>query len=74
MPKKLFPFYHQIGDTERKITSEMSSKHKKLADRDFEDSKYMVEYRRDSGWDSKARRGMAIYNVFDRPKREVEYT
>ena len=72
MSKKLFPFYHQIGDTERKITSEMSSKHKKLADRDFEDSKYMVEYRRDSGWDSKAKRGMAIYNVLQTMTPEDE--
>ncbi len=32
-------------------------------DEDWQDCKYFIDYRRNSGWDAKARRGMRIYNV-----------
>jgi hypothetical protein len=59
----LFPFYDQIGKSERQVDEKMNKDHQDITDRDFEDVKHTVDYRRNCGWDKKAKRGMAIYNV-----------
>lgn len=70
--QSLFPFYNQIGDSERQVDEKMSEKHIKIADKDFADIKHMVDYRRNCGWDQKARRGMAIYNCLQTMTPEDE--
>lgn len=69
----LFPFYHEIDPKERLQNGEMSDEHRKLRDWDQEDSRYMRDYRRNTGWDAKAIRGMKIYNVVQtmKPTDEV---
>jgi hypothetical protein len=69
----LFPFYHQIGKGERLMQGEMSQFEKDYHDEDWEDCKYMISYRTNSGWDKKAKRGMKVYNVLQTmtPKDEV---
>lgn len=59
----LFPFYHQIVDGDRKGNLPMSREDQLIAVQDYEDCRHMVDYRRQCGWDAKAKRGMAIYNV-----------
>lgn len=63
MSQTLFPFYHQIAATERLADQQPTDQEKEIQDFDWEDSKYMIDYRRNSGWDKQAKRGMAIYNV-----------
>ncbi len=58
----LFPFLHQIPDGEHLSEQAVDEYEKIYTSQDYEDSKYMREYRRNSGWDAKARRGMRIYN------------
>ena len=66
-----FPFYHEKQEG-RDDVSEMTEIEKKQRDEDFIDSKYMIEYRRNSGWDAKAVRGMKIYNVLQTAKPDDE--
>lgn len=68
----LFPFYHEI-DEHTKVDTNITDWERKLRDQDWEDSKYMMEYRRNTGWDAKAKRGMKIYNVVQtfKPTDEV---
>lgn len=65
-----FPFYHQ-EDT-RVSGAELTQKEKAQTAQDWEDAKYMMEYRRNSGWDAYARRGMIIHNVVQTAKPEDE--
>jgi hypothetical protein len=66
-----FPFYHDKQEG-RDDVSDMSALEKKQRDQDWEDAKYMIEYRRNSGWDAKAVRGMKIYNVLQTAKADDE--
>lgn len=66
-----FPFYHQKAEG-RDDVSEMTDIEKKQASEDWEDCKYMMDYRRDSGWDAKAVRGMKVYNVLQTAKPDDE--
>lgn len=59
----LFPFLSQIGKDDRMVNDEMNELEKEQATEDWESSKYMIDYRRNSGWDAKAKRGQKIYNV-----------
>lgn len=59
----LFPFIHQIGDGEKLANGDNEGAEKEYAAEDWEDCKYMINYRRDCGWDAKAKRGMRVYNV-----------
>lgn len=68
---KSFPFYHQAEEGRIDVT-DMTAIEKKQRDQDFEDAKYMIEYRKNSGWDAKAIRGMKIYNVLQTAKPEDE--
>lgn len=68
----LFPFFHEVADGERKIDEKMSDEEEKARSQDWEDSKYMIDYRRNSGWDQKAKRGQLIYNVVQTMKPEDE--
>lgn len=67
-----FPFLHELDETERLETQEMSTEHRKIRDFDQEDSRHMISYRRDSGWDAYAKRGMLIYNVVQTMKPDDE--
>lgn len=58
----LFPFYHQLGDGDFLSNTEPEGYEKECTAEDYEDVKYMREYRSASGWDKKAKRGMRIYN------------
>lgn len=69
---KLFPFFNQISKEERQVDEKMSDLDEDIKDKDFEDIRHMVDYRRNSGWDAKARRGMAIYNVIQTMTPEDE--
>ena len=70
---QLFPFLHQIQKGERMVTEEPTGIEKEYAAQDYEDCKYMVQYRLHSGWDAKAIRGQRIYNVLQtmQPDDEV---
>ncbi len=62
--ESLFPFYHQIPEDERLAQMEPEEgEEKECTAEDWGDSKYMIDYRRNSGWDAKAKRGMKVYNV-----------
>lgn len=61
--KKLFPFTHQIEEGQFGAQGGMNEFEQRYASEDWEDAKYMIEYRRNSGWDKKAIRGQRIYNV-----------
>ncbi len=69
--EKEFPFYHQ-DDTGRVKNSKMKKEEIEQASQDWEDAFYMINYRRNSGWDAKARRGMVIYNVTQTAKPDDE--
>lgn len=58
----LFPFSHQLDDTHRTV-GDVSDEHKKLTQEDEDYVKYMIDYRKNTGWDEKAKRGMLVYNV-----------
>jgi hypothetical protein len=60
---KLFPFFHEIDKQDRLDNSEPTGEERETAAQDWEDCRYMIEYRKNSGWDSKAIRGMKIFNV-----------
>lgn len=66
-----FPWYHEKQEGRDDVT-DMSALEKKQRDQDWTDSKYMIEYRRNSGWDAKAVRGMKIYNVLQTAKETDE--
>lgn len=72
MAKKLFPFVNEIGKDELQTDGKMSDEHQKIFEEDQEYCKYMIDYRRNSGWDAKARRGQVIYNVLQTMKPEDE--
>lgn len=59
----LFPFDYQIKEGERIEQGSLDGQEREEHDNDWESSKYMIDYRRNSGWDQKARRGQKIYNV-----------
>jgi len=67
-----FPFYHQEDDG-RVTNTRMTDAEIKQTAEDWHDAKSMIDYRRNSGWDLKAKRGMIIYNVVQtaRPEDEV---
>jgi len=69
----LFPFLHQIGENERLTGEEPQGLEAQYRDEDWQDIRYMDEYRRNSGWDLKARRGMKVYNCLQtmRPDDEI---
>lgn len=69
---ELFPFYHQIPDNERTGEKPMEGLEAVYKAEDQEDCKYMREYRRDSGWDDRAKRGQRIYNVLQTYSPEDE--
>lgn len=50
----------------------MTALEEEQASEDWEDAKYMMDYRRNSGWDAKAIRGMKIYNVVQTAKPDDE--
>jgi hypothetical protein len=58
-----FPFFHQIDESERVVDERMDDLAEEEKLQDVEDVKYMKDYRRNSGWDQKAKRGQKIYNV-----------
>lgn len=62
-----FPFY-QDKQEGRDDVSPMTPLERKQRDQDWEDSRYMIEYRTNSGWDAKAQRGQKIYNVVQTAK------
>lgn len=62
-----FPFFHEKQEG-RDDVSDMTPLERKQRDQDWEDAKYMIEYRTNSGWDAKAVRGMKIYNVLQTAK------
>lgn len=64
---KPFPFFHQADDT-LKTGEDLTAIERKQRDQDWEDCKYMMDYRRNSGFDAKAKRGMQIYNVVQTAK------
>ena len=66
-----FPFYHEKQEG-RDDPTDMTDLEKKQRDQDWIDAKYMIEYRRNSGWDAKAVRGMKIYNVLQTAKPDDE--
>lgn len=68
----LFPFLHEIKEGERTGNQELEGIQKEMAAQDGEDCRYMIDYRRDSGWDTKAKRGMLIYNVVQTMKPDDE--
>lgn len=68
----LFPFLHQIGKDERLAQEEPTGIERAYRDEDWEDCKYMMDYRRNSGWDAKAKRGMKVYNVLQTMTPEDE--
>ena len=69
---KLFPFLHQIGKEEKQVQEQMTNIENEYKMQDEEDCKYMKAYRRDSGWDAKAKRGMRVYNVLQTMTPEDE--
>lgn len=69
--KDAFPFYHQ-EDSGRLSQEQISEQERKQTAQDWEDAKYMIEYRRNSGWDAYARRGMIVHNVLQTAKPEDE--
>lgn len=68
---KPFPFLHEVDD-QQKTGEDLKPIERKQRDQDWEDAKYMIDYRRNSGFDAKARRGMVIYNVVQTAKPEDE--
>jgi hypothetical protein len=72
MPSKLFPFLHEIDEGTRTSDIELTGEERESTDQDWQDCKYMIDYRRDSGWDKQAKRGMRIYNVVQTMKPEDE--
>lgn len=68
-----FPFYHDKQEGRDDVTS-MTALEKKQADQDWEDAKYMIEYRKNSGWDEKAIRGQKIYNVVQTAKPDDDFS
>ena len=68
----LFPFLNQIGQTEKMIEGDVSELEAHYRDEDWADCKGMIEYRRNSGWDAKAKRGMRVYNVLQTMTPEDE--
>jgi len=69
--KDAFPFYHQ-EDRGRLSKEQISEQEREQTAQDWEDAKYMIEYRRNSGWDAYARRGMIVHNVLQTAKPEDE--
>ena len=67
-----FPFYHEVGEDERKTDERMSKTEHKQRDEDYEDIRYMINYRRNMGWDAMAKRGMIIYNITQTMKPDDE--
>lgn len=66
-----FPFYHEAQEGRIDIT-DMTAIERKQADEDYIDAKGMIEYRRNSGWEEKAKRGMKVYNVLQTAKPDDE--
>lgn len=66
-----YPFYHEKAEGRDDI-SDMTAIELKQRDEDWIDAKYMIEYRKNSGWDAKAVRGMKIYNVLQTAKPDDE--
>lgn len=66
-PLNDFPFYHNAKDWGR-LSTDMTDEEKKQLDQDWADAKSMIDYRRNSGWDLMAKRGMMIYNVVQTAK------
>lgn len=69
--KEAFPFYHQ-EDAGRLSREQISEQERKQTEQDWADAKYMIDYRRNSGWDNYARRGMIIHNVVQTAKPDDE--
>ena len=67
-----FPFLNEIDEKDRKTDERMSKEEHKQRDEDFEDVRHMINYRRNSGWDAMAKRGMIIYNVVQTMKPDDE--
>jgi hypothetical protein len=69
----LFPFYHEYDSQLMETDQDMTEEEKETTAQDWQDCKYMIEYRRNLGWDVKAKRGMKIYNVLQTftPQDEV---
>ena len=66
-----FRWYHQKEEGRDDITN-MTDIEKKQASEDWIDSKGMIDYRRNSGWDARAVRGQKIYNVLQTAKPDDE--
>ena len=69
-PAKAFPFYHQKD--EEVVNSTMTDAEIAQTSEDWIDAKYQIDYRRNSGWDQQAKRGMLIYNVTQTAKPDDE--
>jgi len=67
-----FPFLHEIDPKDRLANQQMPIEDRKLRDQDWEDSRYQIDYRRNTGWDAMAKRGMLIYNVVQTFKPDDE--
>lgn len=68
---KEFPFFNQ-DDAGRVTDTKMSDKEETQKSQDWLDAKYMIDYRRNCGWDAYARRGMIIHNVVQTAKPDDE--
>ena len=68
---KTFPFYH-VKEEGRIDITDMTRIEREQRDQDFEDSRFMIDYRRNSGWDAKAVRGMRVHNVLQTAKPDDE--
>lgn len=66
-----FPFYHTKQEGQDDVT-DMTTEEKKQRDEDWIDAKGMIDYRKNSGFDERAIRGMKIYNVLQTAKPEDE--
>jgi len=69
--KDAFPFFHQ-DDQGRLSREQITEQERKQTAYDWEDAKYMIDYRRNSGWDAYAKRGMIVYNVVQTAKPDDE--
>ena len=58
-----FPFYNEAEDRPVRHESQLTREEINNKAQDQEDTRYMREYRRNTGFDGNARRAMAIYNV-----------
>ena len=70
-PAKAFPFYHQKD--EEVVNSTMTDAEIAQTSEDWIDAKYQIDYRRNSGWDQQAKRGMLIYNVTQTASQMTKY-